>query len=150
MSALPGWLTTLQRVREYRRDVAWQTLSQSQRSASEAAEITRSVAQAIARVQDDQQRAGQAGRVDAERLRTLHADRELQRSRLRDVGRLQAAADRQLQQDQNAAVACEADVEILQRLSDRLLAAARLEQQQRLATETWQASLSLSNGRTDG
>lgn len=147
MSALPTWLTTLERVREQRRNAAWQSLAQSLRDAAEARAATTEIAEGLARLRESQQQSALSGRVDAERLRQLREDRTDRLSQLAEAHRRQSESEARLQKAQSEATVHEADVEILQKLSNRLLAARRIEQQRRQEQSTLEVSLSLCNER---
>lgn len=147
MPALPTWLTTLQRVREQFRDAARQSLAQSVRAATEARAATAEIAEGLSRLREVQQQTGLAGHVDARRLRDLREERDQCLSQLAEAQRRQSESETRLQQAQSEATVKEADVEILLRLSNRLLAAQRLVQQRRQERATVEASLSLCNER---
>lgn len=147
MSALPTWLTTLERVREQRRNAAWQSLAQSLRDAAEARAATTEIAEGLTRLRESQQQSALSGRVDAERLRQLREDRTDRLSQLAEAHRRQSESEARLQKAQSEATVHEAGVEILQKLSNRLLAARRIEQQRRQEQSTLEVSLSLCNER---
>lgn len=129
MSQLPTWLTTLQRVREARRDLAWQSLAQCLRAADVTHSATAEINDSIARLQQTQKQASLPGQIDAERLQQLSLDRQARRSQLAEAQQRQQQADRDVQQAQVEATSNEAEVEVLRRLSDRLETAIRSQRQ---------------------
>lgn len=150
MATLPNWLMTLQRVREQHRDTAWQSLAQCVRVAAEARTATAEVVEDLVHLRATQRRSGLAGPVDTERLRQIRGDRDQRLSILTETQRRQSEAETGLQQAQSVAAVKEADVEILRRLSDRLLMNKRCEQQRRQERSAIEVSLSLCNEQLGG
>ena len=147
MSELPSWLTTLQRVREHRRDAAWQSLAERLQTATHVRDATSRVVQAISQLRDTQQQNSQAGRLDFERLRQLRRDRDEWQTQLTQLQQEQSHADTAVRQAQSLAADKESEVEVLQRLSDRLLT-SQLQARRRIDEQsTLESALSLCNGR---
>lgn len=130
MPETPHWLLTLLRVREQRRDAAFQTLAHSLQSAGAARVAADSVAAEVARLKHDQQ-SNVSGRVDVARGRQLHQHRDDLKARLTELRSHQAAAEDEVRQAQTMATARETEVEVLRRLQDRQFEAHRVEQRRR-------------------
>lgn len=148
MFALPSWLTTLQHIREQRRDVAWKRLAENLRAVSEARAVTTDIADGVARLGEVQRRSGLLGRVDTERLRQVHDDRADQLVQFADAERHERKLGMCLQNSQAAAAAAQTEVETLQRLGNRLLAARQVEKRRQQEHAAFETALSLSNSQS--
>ncbi len=125
MSSSPPWLAALQRVREYRRDAALQSLAQSLQAATQIRDAATSVEAMISSLGQAQQHSRHAERLDSERLRQIRQVRDDLRSQRTDLLRQQVAADAVIHQAQANAAAKDAEADVLRRLQDRLDSAHR-------------------------
>ena len=119
MSSSPQWLSILQRVREHRRDTALHSLAQSLQAAARIRDAINITDTAIARLADAQQQSTPSGRLDADRLRQIRQDRDALRFQLTELRQQQSAANAAIRQAQSVAAEKDAEVDVLQRLSDR-------------------------------
>lgn len=146
MSALPTWLTALQRVREHHRDAALQSLAQNLRATAIIRDAMANVVAVDSQIRNSQQQSSLGGLLDADRLRQLRQDRDGLQSQLAELRQRQFEADKSVLEAQTIAAANETDVAVLRQLADRLLTAQRHEQRRQLEQSTLEAALSLCNG----
>ena len=119
MLSSPKWLSTLQRVREHRRDAALHSLARSLQAAAHIRDTISGAEALIARLAEAQQQCTQAGRLDSDRLLQIRQDRDNLRSQLTELRPQQSAAEAAVRQAQSAATIKNAEVDVLRRLSDR-------------------------------
>ncbi len=150
MSSLQNWLATLQRIREYHRDTAMQSLAKSLRTAAQIHDRTASVEAMISSLGQAQQQNRRAERLDAERMRQTRQDRDELRSQRADLKLEQVAADSVVRQAQATAAAKKAEADVLDRLRDRLDSAHRQAQRRRNEQSPLDVAVSLCNGGCSG
>lgn len=146
MSSSPKWLSTLQSVREHRRDAALQSLAQNLQAATKIRETIRGVEVTISRLSHTQQQCTHSGQLDAVRLLQIRQDRDALRSQLANLVQQQSVAENAVHQAQSVAAEKDAEFDVLRRLSDRLESAHRQSlrrQEEQTPTET---VVSLCNG----
>lgn len=147
MSSSPKLLSTLQRIREHRRDVAWHSLAQSLQVAAEICESKSNVERAISELANTQQQSCGSGQLDTQRLLQIRQDRDALRSQLSELGRQQSIAENAVRQAQFAAADQDAEVDVLRRLGDRLDFARRQAQRRQEEQTLTEITVSLCNGR---
>lgn len=147
MSPSPKWLSTLQRIREHRRDVALHTLAQTLQTSARIREAIDDVERNISSLSQAQVQSVRSGRLDAERLLQIRQDRDALRSQLADLGRQQSAAKIAVRQSQSVVADQDAEVDVLRRLSERLDSAHRQAQRRQEEQTPTEIAVSLCNGR---
>jgi len=120
MSLSPLWLATLQRVREYRRDTALQSLACSLQAATQIHDQADLVEARISGLRKEQQESGQAEPLDPARLRQIRQDRDNLMSQRAEVLRLRLVADAAVHQARANAAEKESEAQALRRLQERL------------------------------
>jgi hypothetical protein len=146
MSSSPNWLAALERIREYRRDTALQSLAQSLRTATQIRDTTARIEAMIASLENAQQQSRQPSRLDAERMRQHRQDRDELRSQKVNLQLQQAAADADVLQAQADAAAKNAEADVLHLLRDRLDSAHRQSSRRQLEQSPLEVAISLCNG----
>lgn len=146
MLTSPKWLSTLQRVREHRRDAALHSLAQSLQAEAAIRESINSVEGTISNLSQSQQQCVHSGRLDAERLLQIRQDRDNLRSQLTELNRQRGAAEAVVVQAQAIAVEKDAEVDVLQRLSDRYDSAHRQARRRQDEQSLAEVVASLCNG----
>lgn len=149
-SSSSPWLATLQRVREYRRDAALQSLAQSIQAAARIRDTTEAVAATLSGLGKAQKVSGQTRRIDSERLRQVSQERDRLQSNLTDLRRQQVTADTLVRQTQVFAAAKSVEADVLRRLQDRLDSTIRQAQRRQDEQTSPEVTVSLCNGRHSG
>lgn len=144
------WLATLQRVREYRRDAALQSLAQSIQAATKIRDTADEVAATLSGLGKAQKISDLVGRLDAERLRQICLERDRLQSNLTDLQRQLIAADTLVRQTQEIAAAKSSEAEVLRRLQDRLDSTLQQAQRRQDEQTSLEVTVSLCNGRHSG
>ena len=146
MLSSPKWLSTLQRVREHRRDAALHSLAQRLQAATKIREAISGVEETISSLSHAQQQCINSGRLDAERLLQIRQDRDNLRSRLSDLNRQRGVAEAVVGQVQAIAAEKDAEVDVLRRLSDRYDSADRQARRRQDEQSLTEFAASLCNG----
>ncbi len=146
MLSSQNWLATLQRIREYRRDTALQSLAQSLRTATQIRDTAASVESMISSLGQAQQQSRHASRLDSERMRQLRQGRDELRSQRAILQLQQVAADAVVRQAQANAAAKNVEADVVRRLQDRLDSAHRQAQRRRDEQSPLDVAVSLCNG----
>lgn len=146
MSSSSSWLTLLHRVREYRREVALQSLGQSVQAAQQIRHEAIHVETTLSWLVQAQEQCTLEHRLNPERLRQVHKERENVLSRKRDLHQRLMAADTIVRDEQIFYARKCGEADVLQVLHDRL--DANQKQALRRQTEQTQieAAASLCNG----
>jgi flagellar biosynthesis chaperone FliJ len=147
MSSSPKWLSTLQDIREHRRDVARHFLAQSLQASAKIGAAINGVAEEILILSQAQQQSVRAGRLDAERLLQMRQDRDTLRSQLAELGQQQSVAGIALHEAQSFVADQDAEVDVLRRLSERLDSAQRQAQRRQEEQTATEIAVSLCNGQ---
>ncbi len=150
MSSLTPWLTTLQRVREHRRNTALQSLAQSLQTAKKIRDTTIRVESMISSLGQALQQSNHAGRLDSERMRQIRQHRDDLRSHLTDLNNQQTSANATVHQAQVNATAKDSEAEVLRRLQDRLDSTHRQAQRRRDEQTPLDVAVSLCNEQVSG
>jgi hypothetical protein len=146
MPAAPNWLTTLVRVREHRHNAALQSLAQSLSSAKVAQNANAVIEEEVSNLARAQQSSGSFGRLDLERLSQFRQCRDDLRRNLAESRRRLELANVEIRQCQGIVTARDAELRVLQRLTDRLNDSDRVSQRRREEQIGMESADSLCNG----
>lgn len=146
MSSSPKWLSTLQRIREHRRDVALHSLAQSLQTSAKIGAAINGVEEEISTLSQAQQHSVRSGRLDAERLLQMRQGRDTLRSQLAELVQQQSVAEIAVRQAQSVVADQDAEVDVLRRLSERLDSADRQAQRRQEEQTPTEIAVSLCNG----
>jgi hypothetical protein len=146
MPASPNWLTTLLRVREHRRNAALQSLAQRLSSAKFVQKANAVIEEEVSSLARAQKSSGCFGRLDLERLSQFRQCRDDLRRKLAESRRRLELAKVEIRQCQGIVTARDAELRVLQRLTDRLNESDRVSQRRREEQIGTESAGSLCNG----
>ncbi len=147
MTTSPRWLSTLQRIREHQLDVALGTLAQQLRVTESANAAVQAMSDKLKSATRTQQQGIRPGLVDIDQVRQAHECRLQLVPRLEEAHRQLEAAQSGVCDAQQVVSQRDANFQILQRLSERLRAGQRIEEQRQVQHFLSESAVSLSNGQ---
>lgn len=147
MTTSPRWLSTLQRIREHQLDVVLGMLAQRLRAAETATAAVQATSDKLKSATRTQQQGIRPGHVDIDQVRQAYECRSQLLPRLEEARCQLETAQSGVRDAQQIVSQRDANFQILQRLSERLLAGQRIEEQRQNQQFLSESAVSLSNGQ---